>query len=203
MGFALPLIGAIGGAATGALGNTRGARTSTMSGNRSSQNSGYTSRVLTEEQKPLASMLKQYGSDLMMNPAQGLEPFKTAATNTINQGFSAMPQTLAARYLGSGGTKSGKYGRAARLAETSRLGQLANVENQFGQMAVQRQDQGAALLQQLLGMNFGQYTTQSGNEDYDQTSIGPGSALGGGLGGALAGLLGGYNANGGMWSKKG
>jgi hypothetical protein len=113
---------------------------------------------------------------------------RTSAVNSINSAASAVPATLAGRYLGSGANRSGKYGRAARLAETSRLGAISNVDNEIGKMSLQRGDDASALMERLLGMSFGSDTTSSGSTHGFQegSQTGAGSALAGGLGGGLS-----------------
>ena len=198
MGMALPIIGAVGGALSGALGNTKAARTTTtnMKSGSSYNNSSSLMRTLLPEQQDIPSILREIGGGLIMNPTSTLEPFATAARNGVNESFSAVQPSLAARYLGTTGTRSGKFGRAARLAETARLSKLSDVGGQVGMMALDRQNQGIGLLQQLLAMNFGQTQNAQGEQNGWQsgTQVGAGSALGGAFGGALAGGLGGYNA---------
>jgi hypothetical protein len=178
------------GAATGALGNTRAARTSTSSSTTggSYNNSGGFRRFLAPEQQDILSQLKSRATGQMTDPSAGLAPLRNASVNSINNSAAAVPGALAARFLGSGANRSGKYGRAARIAETGRLGAIANVDNQVGQMALQRQDEGSQLLERLLGMNFGSDTTASGSQDgfSNGSQTGAGSSLAGGLGGGLA-----------------
>lgn len=181
------------GAATGALGNTRGARTSTSSSTSSGSfsNTGGFRRYLAPEQSDVLGQLKQRATGMIANPGAGLEPFRAAAVNSVNRSAGALEPSLRARYLGSGANRSGKYGRAQRLAETARLGAIADVDNQYGQMALQRQDEGSQLLERLLGMNFGSDTASSGSQSGTSSGsqTGAGSAAAGGLDMGLATLL--------------
>lgn len=180
------------GAATGYLGNTPAARTSTSSSTNSGSysNTGGTRRVLAPEQGDILGQLKRRATGMIADPSAGLAPLRTSAVNSINNAAAAAPGSLAARYLGNGANRSGKYGRAARLSETNRLGQIANVDNQVGQMALQRGDEGSALLERLLGINFGSDTTSSGSTagTSSGSQTGAGSAAGGALGGGLSTL---------------
>lgn len=178
------------GAATGAIGNTRAARTSTFnnSSGGSYANTGGVRRFLAPEQQDILSQLKSRATGQMANPGAGLEPFRASAVNSINNAAGAVEPSLRAKFLGSGANRSGKFGRAQRLTETARLGKIADVDNQVGQMALQRGDEGSQLLQRLLEMNFGSDTTASGSQDgfSNGSQTGAGSPLAGGLGGGLA-----------------
>jgi hypothetical protein len=178
------------GAATGALGNTQAARTSTsnMTSGGSQTSSGGTRRYLAPEQSDLLGQLKQRATGQMANPGAGLAPFRAAAANSINATSGATEPTIRARFLGSGAQRSGKYGRAQRLTETSRLGKIADVDNQVGQMALQRGDEASQLMERLLGINLGSDTSGSASTSGFQngTQVGAGSALAGGLGGGLS-----------------
>lgn len=180
------------GAATGALGNTAAARTSTYSGStgNSFSNTGGTRRFLAPEQTDILGQLKSRAGGIMANPSAGLQPFRSAAVNSVNRTAAAAEPTLRARFLGSGANRSGKYGRAQRLSETARLGQIADVDNQVGQMALQRGDDASALMERLLNLNLGSDTTSSGSTSgfNSGSQTGAGSAAAGGLGGGLATL---------------
>lgn len=174
------------GAAAGAMGNTQAARTSRSSGTSGNRFGSSVRRTLLPEQQDALAALRSRAGSLMTNPAGGLAPFRQAASNAVNNSFAGADTSLRARFLGSGANRSGKYGRAARLTETARLGKLADVDNQIGQMALAREDEGSALLERLLNMNFGSESSGGNESSFSQTGVAPGSAAAGGIGGGLA-----------------
>jgi hypothetical protein len=193
------LVGAAGSAAAGALGNTQAARTSTSNSasGGSFSNAGGVRRFLAPEQQDILSQLKSRATGQMANPGEGLAPFRASAVNAVNNAAGGVEPSLRAKFLGSGANRSGKFGRAQRLTETARLGKIADVDNQVGQMALQRGDEGSALLQRLLEMNFGSDTSASGSQDgfSNGTQVGAGNALGAGIGGGTAAFIEAQNQN--------
>lgn len=58
----------------------------------------------------------------------------------------------------AGGGASGKYGKAALSTDLARRGELSKVDNSFNQQAAALPLTAAQLMQQFLGMDFGETT---------------------------------------------
>lgn len=180
MAVALPLIMGIGGAVTGALGNTKSARTGTQSGNRSSTTRPSFSPVQTELQGTIGKTLNDY-----LTTGPDLTPLETSGTDAINKSYKAigdrLKQSLASRGFGN----SGASGEADLATELGRAGSIGNLESHLKGTALQQ------MLQALgLGNSFAfaaptYSTNESSSGDYTQ----PGSAAAGALGGGLGDFL--------------
>lgn len=194
----------IGGAVAGGLNNSKAARTSEydqdQQGSGSTQSSAANSntirRDLTDEQRTALQQLFGFGSGLVQNPMSGLEAIKSAALNQTNSNYGGVMDALKAKLLASGQAASGKFARGARATELARIGDISGLEGQFAQMGNQRQLAGAGILQNILGMNFGETSTgQASNVGATSnqgrnwgTGVAPGSAAGGALSGGLGAL---------------
>lgn len=171
-------------ALTGGLANTQKARTGTYGSTSggSTSSTGSNRRFVTPEQQALQSPILQNIMQQLENPASFLQAGQTAARENVNANFAGMEDTLRQKY-GTGAGASGKFGRAARGAETERLRGLSQVDSQFAlaRQGVQQQGLGNAL--SLLGMNFGTDVSSTGSQQQQQDgfSTAPGSALAGAL----------------------
>lgn len=178
------------GALTGYKANTPAARTGTQSSTTGQSGKSSTRRALTPEQQMLMPKLSGYGTSLIDNPGAGLEPIRAGLKAGVNTRYAGAPQAIADKMLAFGGTgKSGKFGRAVRGSEMSRLGEQGGVDNSIAGMMLNRQDQGSQILQSLLGINFGQDTETSGTSTMNGTSMAPGDATAGALTGGTNAML--------------
>ena len=171
--FLAPLIGSAIGAFGGLLNNRKQEQKSTYK------------RILTPEQEQSQDLIAQYGQQLLANPEADLAPFKTTALQETDQAFQGLPESIIDRFASRGMRTSGKLLTRLGELDVKRAGALAGVNNQFSKMALDRRDQGANTLMQLLSMNMGSETTgtQPGNM--------LGGAFSGGMeGAAFGGLLG-------------
>lgn len=152
-------------------------------------------RDLLPQQQALLDPVASYALNLLRDPLASVQPMYDLAESRINAGYSAVPSTLAERFLAHGGVGSGKFGRAARMAELERMGQIGGLRQDMARAALEQQGRGASLAQNLLSMVFGQTTdssmsssgqsTQSGSSSGMQTVYGnmPYGAVSGALGG--------------------
>lgn len=163
--------------------------TSSYSNTQNNSNSGYSQRILTDEQQQALGGLSQFGQSLMTNPGQGLAPIREGLRAGVNQNYAGADQALKTK-LGRGDSRSGLMGLGQRQLETSRAQQLSGVDNQMAQMVLQQQDKGASLLERLLSQIFGQSysgsSTQSGSGSSQGTQ---GYTMPGGLASGVGGGL--------------
>lgn len=123
---------------------------------------------------------------MMTNPGAGLAPIRSGLREQVNARYAGADEGIREKLL-AGGSKTGKYGRAVRQAEYSRLGELGGVDGQIARLVLEQQDRGTSLAERLLGMNFGQEASgsTSSSSTMSGTSVAPGSAAAGGLAGGL------------------
>lgn len=180
-----------GSAISGALQNTRAARTteSNSSSSNSGSNTARRKRILTGGQQQLNDSLTSAALERIMNPAAVAEPLRAATREKVNQNFAGVPDLLRQKY-GATGYGSGKLGTAQRQAEMSRLGALSGVDSDFNQLILQLQESGIGLGERLLGQNFEDetYSSYTGSESQRGTQVGPGSVAGGAFGNATSTL---------------
>jgi hypothetical protein len=192
MNFLSMLLPAIfGGAASAATGGPRETKSSYDRTN-TDNSSGYTQRILLPEQQDAIAQFSPFVKQLMSDPSAGLEPMRRTAMGRVNNNFVGAPQLVRNKFSTGGGNRSGRTGRAGIDLEMGRLGQLAGVNSQYDQMASDRQMQGASLIQQFLGQNFGTSTSATSTSHQIGTGTNvesqPGGMFGQGLGGALGTL---------------
>ncbi len=164
----------------------------TSTTNESSNSASTTTKNLSNSQNLANSLLSTYLSSSLTDPSAGLTGLKTTARNSVNDNYSGATQNLADSLLSYGGTSSGKFGTALRKMQSSRAGTLSNVNSQYDQFALNRQNTAASLAEALLGMNFGSTTnaSSSGTSTTDSSAFSLASLLGGigslaGVGGSL------------------
>lgn len=167
-------------ALTGGLANTQAARTGKYGQSSSSSSSGGTKRVVTPEQQAVFSPLVQNILQRLENPQAALQPAHTAARESVNQNFAGMDDVIRQKY-GTGAGASGKYGKAARVGEQSRLSALSGVDGQFAAARTGVQEGAAQQGLSLLGMNFGQEYQQGQSNQSSGFNTAPGSAASGAL----------------------
>jgi hypothetical protein len=120
---------------------------------------GTTTQNLNGAQTGALGNVSDLASTLIDNPTKNLQPLQTAAVNKVNAGFSSTLPSLRAALLSAGGDASGKFGNAVAGANMARIGQIADTNTSFANMALQQQNQGASLAMQLLNHIFGSTTT--------------------------------------------
>ncbi len=122
----------------------------------------------------LQSRLLGYSSGLMSDPSSGLAPMKTNAQENINRRYAGAPTAVSAQLARRGLGSSGAAGGALFGLESSRLGDMSNLESNFASLTSQRQMQGAGLGESLLQLGRG--TTTTGNMPDQSAAAGFGSA---------------------------
>lgn len=168
--FIIPAIAGI----TGALGGLLNNRSRT-------QNSSSTfRRILTPEQQQSLEQLYGYGSNLLTNPGADLAPFKTEALEGADRAFQGLDERITEGFAQRGMRTNGNLLTRLGQLDVQRAGALAGVERDFQKMVIDRKDQGASALMNLLNMNF--QSEQTG------TNTVPGNMLGGLFGGAARGV---------------
>ena len=165
---AAALIG--GSALSGILGNRSKKSTQTSSSTRK--------RILTPVQQNIEGQLGSLLSRRLTDPGAGLEPIRTAARETVNQGYSGAVDTILSKLLSSGQRSSGKAGRAVMETELSRLRDLGGVDSMIAKMMLDREDRTASLAEQLLGINFGEESTGTGSATTPENMLGGGVGAG-------------------------
>ena len=176
-----------GNAVGSALNSRRGARTSSFSRSESQSGVTMTRRRLLPEQEEALGLLSDRIRTMLTAPEAGLRPLRLAQRSKVNATFSAAPTALAAKFLRSG-QPSGKYGRAARMTELARLGELSDVDTAFAGYSIDRRDRALSLAERLLAQNFGTDVSTSMAAKSAGTGVGPGSALGSAVSGGLEAL---------------
>lgn len=175
-------------ALTGGLANTKAARTGQYGSSSSGSSSGGTKRVVTPEQQSVFSPLVQNILQRLENPQAALQPAHTAARESVNANFAGMDDVIRQKY-GTGAGASGKYGKAARVGEQTRLGALSGVDSQFAAARTGVQDAASQQGLSLLGMNFGTEYSQGQNNSQSGFNTAPGSAAAGALTGGASGFF--------------
>lgn len=134
----------------------------TSMGSSQSNSYGNTTRQVQPYMYPTEDNLIQSISQMMLGTNDPtIQGMKTSAVNQVNQGYAAMPRTIASRLSGLGFGKSGKLGTAIFNTQASRLNDISGLNSQYDQMALNRQTAGSSLAEQLLDMTMG--TTNIGN----------------------------------------
>lgn len=108
---------------------------------------------------PTEDQLVQTISQMMLggnNPA--LKQMQTAATDSVNNSYAAMPRTVTSQLSGLGFGKSGKLGSALYNLQGKRLSDLSGLNSQFDQIGLNQQNLGASLAEQLLNSTMGAST---------------------------------------------
>jgi len=122
------------------------------------------SKNLNPEQQSALSGLSGFGQTLLTNPGENLKPLRTAAMQNVNDLYDRAPDQIEERLRSKGVASKGKLQRRLTELDMMRYGKLAGVENQFAQLGVQQQMQGADILGQLLQQTFGYTQKNEGNQ---------------------------------------
>lgn len=107
----------------------------------------------------------------LADPSAGVGAIKSAAVDNVNRRYMGANDKIAEQLAARGYSSSGKVPITATQVETSRLGDLSNLEGQFGQMILNREDNTLSLADRLLQSAYGRTTTGTD----------PGNSLGAGL----------------------
>ena len=164
----------------------------------STSGSSNTNVTLSPQLQGLADSLLNYGSNLISNPMQSLQPIQNAALQNINQTYASVPNAVMTQMSQRGYGSSGTAGNAMYQANLARAGAVSNLQGQMATEAIQQQQFGANLSQSLLNSLKGSSTTTSANgtssSSGSETDVTPGqSPLG-----ALANLFGVVTGMGGL-----
>lgn len=135
----------------------------------------------------LMDQLSKFSTDSINNPSAGLAPIKNAAIDNVNRNYMKVGSRLGSSFASRGYGSSGGLGNAMLQTEFQRGGDLSNIEGEFGKAAIERQNFGAGLGQNLL--NFGRGSTSTGTSTTPDTSLSNGLLSGGNALGNLASLL--------------
>jgi hypothetical protein len=160
-----------------------------LGGSQTTNTSGSTSASATPTFSPqlqqLMTNLLNYSSTSMSNPTAALKPVENAGLNSINQTYATAPATVAKNMASRGYGSSGTMGDAMFNTGLARAGAVSNFEGGIATDAINQQNFGASLGEQLLNTGKGTSTTGTSNSTSTQTSTpGLGDILG-----SLASLL--------------
>ncbi len=158
--FLAPLIMAGISAGAGALNNRKQKQTTTQR----------TRRILSPEQQQAQSLLTTRMKSMIENPTAGLEPFRNAAMSAVNRNFATAPAAMEARMAGRG-FRGGQLAGGLRQIEMGRQAALSGVESDYGRLALDQQNRGLSLAQDLMSQILEQESTGEG--------VTPGNMLGG------------------------
>lgn len=158
---------------------TGGYNSSSTSSTSQYNKTGTTNRNLTPFQTNLQAPVFSQIMKQLSDPYAAVAPFRQQARNQVNQNYSGLADQLRQQFFTTGGGGSGKYGQATLQGELARRGQLSDVDQQAQMSAAQNQLSWQQIAQQLLGMNFGTTSTESG------TAAGTGERSGFNIGGGV------------------
>lgn len=105
--------------------------------------------------------LSGVATNRIQNPTGDIENLRLQARDKVNADFSGVGDTLAQRYLATGG-QSGKFGSAVRGVDLARRGALGGVEGKFAQLAYDNKNEGVSLAERLLALARGSSSEGSG-----------------------------------------
>jgi hypothetical protein len=114
----------------------------------------------------------------LADPSAGLEPLKTAAISGINHTYQGIPERINESFASRGYANSGFIPKALATSEISRAGDVARLEPQFAQMALDRDQQ--SIVDSLGLLNSGRGITNSVTTP--SNSLGAGIATAGATG---------------------
>ncbi len=199
MAAAVPIMAGLGGI-LGIAGNTNAARTGTQNSTSTDTTNGTQTNSYSPTQMALQGTTAGALSNLITR-GPDLTPAMTTGTQTINDTYKgigdSLSQSLAARGFGN----SGASGTAALQTGLARGAAVGNLQAQLQAAA---QQQRLAALQAATGFSFAnpnRTTTGTETKTTNGTYTNPGSPVAGGLSGLFSGALGGVNAtNSGMFS---
>ena len=132
-------------------------------GSSRTSSSSTTSKILSPEQLQSLSLLFNQGSGLISDPTQGLAPLKTADRESVNQRYAALPGQLSSQVARSGFSDSGKLYEGLLNLDLSRSSELAGVDNNYADKALQQKNLGYQLLMQILQQTLGSKTDTKGS----------------------------------------
>jgi hypothetical protein len=193
----LPIMAGLG-AASGALGNRKSARTSTsketVDKTTTEKSSGKKRKYMTPEQAAAMSQVSGLSSEMMTDPAKYLEPQRQYARTQANANFSGVDDIIRQKFGTGGGARDGRAGAAGRAAELARLGALTGVDADFAKLISEERFKGANLGMGLLGLDMGSDIEGESTQRTQGTSEGEqvraGDPWSGAMGGGLSGIMG-------------
>lgn len=174
-------------ALTGYFSNSPANKTSTTSNTGSTTGTSTTGRTLFPGQSTLMNNLMGYANTAMTDPSALTAPYQQAARDQVDSNYSGLANSLQQQFLSTGGGTSGKYGTALEQGNLARTGQLASTDQQFAQEnATLPLTVANSLGTNLMNMNFGSTTSNSGTTSSNGTSVAAGSPLAGALQGGTS-----------------
>jgi len=147
-----------------------------------------TTPTFSPDLQQLMNNLLNYSSTSMSDPTAALKPIQNAGLNSINQTYATAPGTVAQQMAKRGYGSSGTMGDAMFNTGLARANAVSNFQGSLATDAINQQNFGATLGEQLLNTGKGTSTTgdttSNSNTNSTQTSSGLGDILG-----SLASLL--------------
>lgn len=128
-------------------------------GNKPQQQTSTTTPTLSPQMQQVMDQLLAYQQTTMANPESGLAPIKTAAQERINRNYAGAPDRIQSQLSRRGYGSSGKLPAGLYGLESSRMGDLGDIEGKFAQIGSDRSMQAASIVQNILGSMRGSTTT--------------------------------------------
>lgn len=104
--------------------------------------------------------IRGYSESSIANPEASFGPIRAAGLDNINRSYQDVPQQVATQLARRGYGSSGEMGNSQFKVALGRAGAVSDFEGKLAGAAIDRQDRGASLGNQLLQMNRG--TTSTG-----------------------------------------
>jgi len=149
--------------------------TTTNSGGSQGTSAGSRERSLTPYQQQVQPQLFKIMQAMATDPKSFLAPAQNAGREDVNANYSRASDMIRQQFMSNAtGNGGGKQGKAAVMSDLARRGDLSKVDNSFAQQAAQMPVTAAQLMQQFLGMDFGEKTSgvTSGTNTGVSTSTG-------------------------------
>lgn len=130
----------------------------------------------------LTKTFADYLMKLFHNPSATTAPAQNNARNQVNEDYAGADDAIRKKFLSTGGGSSGKYGTATVKTDLARRGDLAKVDNSFGETNATLPLTAASLATSLLGTTQG--VTQTGQGSTSQVGKTTGESSGWGINGS-------------------
>ena len=144
-----------------------------------------TTPTFSPEMQSLMDRLSEFSSSSMTNPMATFDPMRAPAIDKINKSYDMMPQQVATQMSRRGYGSSGEMGNSQYKIAMARGGAMNDLESQLLAMGADRQNQGAAVGENLLSLNRGSTSTGTTPD----TSLSNGLMSAGNAGSNLSTLL--------------
>lgn len=171
------------------LNNTSTTNTSNQS-NSAVIGSTTSSPTFSPQLQSLMDNLQGYSTESMNDPTKQLAPIRNAGLDQINQEYASVPNTVSTQLASRGYGSSGLEGSALTSVANAKAGSQSDLEGQLSSDAINQQNFGASLAEQLLNTGKGSSTFTSGQTSTAGTGTSQTTSSGlGGILGSLAQLL--------------